>query len=268
MKFNVFTPPTVNIGDVLNFTAIITPVAGDFNTNDNVFNLNQTVIGSYDPNDISCLEGDAIALADIDKYLHYVIRFQNSGTASAINIVVKNILDANLDWSTLQLETVSHNSRVAIKNGNVVEFIFENINLPDENTDEPSSHGFIAYKIKPKGNADVGDIFYNSADIFFDYNLPITTNIVSTMIDGTLYMEENLSQRLLIYPNPTSSILKIKANKNVASVDIYNLLGQQMFSDKLDSMTKEIDMSRFNLGIYLVKVEMDGQFSTHKIVKE
>ncbi|MEE9350577.1 MAG: T9SS C-terminal target domain-containing protein [Flavobacteriaceae bacterium] len=169
LEFNINTPTAaqpVNNGDILNFTTTVTPISGDYTPDDNVFTLNQTVIGSYDPNDITCLEGDEVLLADTDKYLHYVVRFQNSGTASAINIVVKNILDAKLDWSTLQLETTSHNSRVAITNGNEIEFIFENINLPDENTNESGSHGFIAYKIKPKANVAIGDVISNEADIF------------------------------------------------------------------------------------------------------
>lgn len=121
----------VNIDDALNFTVTINPNIDDFTENDNVFELNQTVIGFFNPNDINVLEGYQILLADIDEYLHYVIRLQNTGTANAINVVVTNDLDLNLDWDTLQLENISHDNNVVIKNGNKIEFIFENINLID-----------------------------------------------------------------------------------------------------------------------------------------
>ena len=83
--FNVFAPPTTGIGDILPFTAVISPVTGDYTEDDNTFNFDQTVIGAYDPNDIQVLEGDEIYESETDNYLHYVIRFQNVGTASAIN---------------------------------------------------------------------------------------------------------------------------------------------------------------------------------------
>src|SRR5690606_19665177 len=83
LHFNVFSPPITNIDDILTSTATINPVSGDNTEEDNTFTLNQTVIGAYDPNDITCLEGDQILLEDADKYLHYLIRFQNTGTASA-----------------------------------------------------------------------------------------------------------------------------------------------------------------------------------------
>ncbi|HAT64570.1 MAG TPA: T9SS C-terminal target domain-containing protein, partial [Flavobacteriaceae bacterium] len=146
ISFNVAAPPTTEIGDILVFEATVNPVVGDETEEDNVFEFEQTVIGSYDPNDIQVLEGDEIFLNEADDYLHYIIRFQNTGTASAINVRVTNELDPNLDWTTMQLENISHSNRVEITDGSSVEFIFENINLPDATTNEPESHGYIQYK--------------------------------------------------------------------------------------------------------------------------
>ena len=69
----------VNIGDVLQFTSSIMPMAGDESTVDNLFQLNQTVVGSFDPNDITCIEGEVVAPSYIGEYLHYVINFENTG---------------------------------------------------------------------------------------------------------------------------------------------------------------------------------------------
>ena len=62
LLFNVFTPPTTEIDDVLTFTAIVNPISGDYTEDDNTFILDQIVIGAYDPNDIQVLEGDEIYL--------------------------------------------------------------------------------------------------------------------------------------------------------------------------------------------------------------
>ncbi len=266
LEFNVFAPPTVNIDDILSFTASINPIASDFTADDNVFELNQIVVGSYDPNDITCLEGDEILLAEADKYLHYVIRFQNTGTVNAINVVVKNVLDANLDWSTLQLESYSHNNRVAITNGNEIEFIFENINLPDSTTDEPNSHGFIAYKIKPKAGIALGDIIPNKADIFFDFNAPIQTNTATTTIVNTLGENENILLDFSVYPIPTKNILNVKSKTEITKIEIFNKLGQLILQNTTEN---KIDISNLSQGIYFVKVkDVNGNFGVRKIVKQ
>jgi len=83
LTLNVITPPTVNNGDVLDFTATINPVPADETPLDNVSNYHQRVINSYDPNEIECLEGHTIAPEDVGNYLHYNINFENIGTADA-----------------------------------------------------------------------------------------------------------------------------------------------------------------------------------------
>ena len=265
LEFHLLTPPTVNIGDNLQFTTTINPVAGDVTPNDNTYTLNQTVVGSYDPNDITCLEGDEILPADTDKYLHYVIRFQNTGTAEAQNIVVTNELDDNLDWSTLQLESVSHNNRVAITNGKNVEFIFENINLPDSTTDEPNSHGYIAYKIKPKANIALGDVISNNADIYFDYNPAVATNTVTTTVVNSLGVDKNTLLDFSVYPTPTTNILNVSSKTKIKQISIYNQLGQKI----METQKTPIDVSNLSKGVYLVKVkDFNGNFGMSKIVKK
>ena len=74
-------------------------------------------MGAYDPNDIQVVEGPEIAFEDVDNYLHYIIRFQNTGNFYAQKVVVTNELDDKLDWTTFQLESYSHPIRVELLNG-------------------------------------------------------------------------------------------------------------------------------------------------------
>jgi len=262
LEFNILS---VNLGSVLSFTASINPIAGDYTTDDNTFMLNQTVIGSYDPNDIKCLEGNEVSIVEADKYLHYIIRFQNKGTADAINVVVKNILDDSLDWSTLQLETTSHQNRVAIKNGNQVEFIFEDIHLPDETTDEAGSHGYIAYKIKPKNTVVLNDIIHNQANIFFDYNEAVPTNTASTQFVNVLAVKVTNVLTFTVYPIPTQNVLNIKSKTEITKIEIYSKLGQKL----KETTQNQIDISNLTQGLYFVKVEdVNGNFGVKKIIKK
>ena len=116
--------PAVNNGDILNFSTSITPVIGDELPNDNQFNFSHLVVGSYDPNDITCLEGDSIPTSQIGNFLHYAINFENLGTYFAENVVVRTEIDTTkYDISTLQVMNTSHPSSTRIT-GNIVEVVF------------------------------------------------------------------------------------------------------------------------------------------------
>lgn len=181
VKFNVFPPPTVLGGTQIYLTSTISPTSGDATPLNNTFSFNSIVVNSYDPNDKTVLQGDTILTQNLGNYLNYVVRFQNTGSASAINIRIEDVLDTELDPSTFQLIDLSHPGRVQLKN-NKIEFIFDNINLPDSTSDEPNSHGYVSFKIKPS-NAVFGSTIQNTASIFFDFNAPIITNTTSTFVN-------------------------------------------------------------------------------------
>ena len=108
--------PSVNEGDILNFTASINFAAGDETPADNVSVLNQITVNSMDPNAKTCLEGEVISPSSIGNYLHYNIEFENLGTADAINVVVKDIIDTNqFDINSLQVLYASHEMRATIR---------------------------------------------------------------------------------------------------------------------------------------------------------
>lgn len=266
VKFQVMTPPTVDIGTNATFTGNILPNATDATPTNNTSSITQIAVNSQDPNDIVVHEGSDISLAQAqNEYLHYTIRFQNIGTSEAINVKVVNELYNKLDGNTFELISASHNCRVKNKNNNL-EFLFENINLPGSNN-EPLSHGYITYKIKPISTIALLDAIFNEANIFFDYNLPILTNYVVTTV-SSLSNQENKFIHLNYFPNPVKNSLTISNESSIDSVEITSLLGQTMLLQKVNSLQTEIDLSELSTGIYFVKVISEGQEKTVKIVKE
>ena len=176
-------PPVLDMGSVVNFTATITPMAGDTVLADNVDTDSIPVVNAYDPNDKTVYQGDTILLANVGEYLEYLVRFQNVGSASAVNIRVADTLATNLDKTTFDLVALSHPGRVQLTD-NLAEFFFDDINLPHEDEDEPGSHGYIIYRIKPMSNIAKGSTIENTAHIYFDFNPAIITNTVSTYVDS------------------------------------------------------------------------------------
>jgi uncharacterized repeat protein (TIGR01451 family) len=259
--------PAVNINDLVSYTATITPALGDETPGDNVSSLLQTVVGSYDPNDKTCLEGNSIAPEKVGDYLHYVIRFQNSGTVAAQNIVVKDVIDATkFDVASLQLVGSSHSQTTKIS-GTKVEFVFENINLPAEINDEYGSHGFVAFKIKTKNNLVIGNTVENKADIYFDYNFPIETNTATTTV-ALLAKDTFENQSVSVYPNPVKDKLHITANGNITSIQLFDVQGRLISTSVENSSNVAFDLSKNSVGVYFVKVHTNNGVKVEKIIKQ
>lgn len=268
---NVNSPmetPAVNINDRLSFNALITPIIGDEKPVDNSFAMRQIVVGSFDPNDKKCLEGEVITPELIGEYVHYLIRFENTGTYPAENIVVKDMIDlSKFDISTLVPTNSSHSYTTKISDGNRVEFIFEKINLP---FDDANNDGYIAFKIKTLPTLQVGDSFANEANIYFDYNFPILTNKATSTFKTLGTQDFEFSNYFSVYPNPVKETLNITAKNSIElkSIAIYDILGQLVIAVPNAENISKIDVSNLRTGNYILKVKTDNGTSSAKFIKK
>lgn len=271
---NVNSPqenPAVNLDDVLQYTANIYSSEGvDETPADNEFDLSQIVIGSYDPNDKLVTEGTVVDINKVGDYLHYMIRFQNTGTAPAENVVVKDLLPANLNVQTLRMISSSHafTSRLT---GSRLEFIFEGINLPASTVDEIGSNGFVAFKIKPASSVVLGSTIENTASIYFDYNFPIITNTTSTTFENLLKTDNFDRTPFELYPNPAKNVITISISSaiTIQSIAIYNPLGQlvKTLTDAELVSSSSIDVSTLKTGTYFMEINSNQGKTTQKFIK-
>ncbi|MGQ3087102.1 T9SS type A sorting domain-containing protein, partial [Flavobacterium sp.] len=229
--------------------------------------FDQVSVNSFDPNDINVREGAEITEAQADGYLHYIIRFQNTGNANAQFINVLTTLDNNLDWETFMPISASHEFQ-ANRSGNNVTFNFDDIQLPGEQVNEQESHGFVIYRIKPKTTVEVGDSMSGQASIYFDFNAPIITNTITTTIVPPAGVNDLSTKGFVMYPNPASSkiTLQMTAEANNASVRIIDVLGKTVGQSTFTGTQSDIDISMLNSGVYFVTVNADGKMSTQKLV--
>lgn len=257
--------PALNQSDVLNFSASITGDLADEKPEDNNAILNQTVVNSYDPNDKTCLEGNILNPSLIGKYLHYMIRFENTGTSPAVKIVIKDIINTSkYDIYSLLITDMSHNCRTKIS-GNNVEFIFENINLP---FDDANNDGYVVFKIKTKSTLTVGSQIENSAKIYFDNNYPITTNVATSTFQVLNNNNFDFGENFTLSPVPVKNSLSINNNKNIeiSSIYIYNVLGQIVLSSTESSSI--IDVSTLKKGSYYLRLNTRKGTYCSKFIKE
>lgn len=255
--------PAVNGGDILTFTSEILFSDTDQTPTNNLFELNMEVVNSFDPNDIRCLEGSSIATSKIGDYIHYLIRFENTGTANAVNVVVKDIIDANkFDINTVDLLSSSHNMITKISETNKLEFIFEDINLP---FDDANNDGFVCFKIKILGDVTEDDTLLNQAEIYFDFNFPIITNEEETTFNKTLSNKEVSINESHFYPNPVLDYIHVKNIKNIITLSVYNLSGKVILKE---SNTSSIAVSNLKEGMYLLKITTEDNVFSGKFIKK
>jgi hypothetical protein len=235
------------------------------------------VVYSWDPNEKRVasqqFEQNAYVVQDYITALDtltYEIQFQNTGTDTAYNVVVTDTLSPYLDAGTIQLIGSTHRCSMAIS-GNVLVFSFNHIMLPDSNADEAGSHGILKYKIQQRQGNQPGTIIYNSANIFFDVNLPVMTNQTENIIPlGTTGLHELNNSGIKIYPNPFTGIVHISnadSKTQMSSVSVCNSLGIVIAERKQVNETElTMDLSGFAKGIYYVKVMQGNKVITQRIV--
>lgn len=258
----VDTPPVSN-GDILHYTVGITPLTGDETPADNTFMLKQTVVGSFDPNDIACLEGASVHPDAIGDYLHYTVNFENTGTAAATFVVVKDAIDiAKYDINSLQVLNASHNMYTRVYN-NTIEFIFEDINLAAN-----GGKGNVTFKIKTRPDLQVNSNVTQKADIHFDYNFPIVTNNATTVFEvlGTDILIKDSTVK--VYPNPVKNIVNISAASVVKSLQVYDLQGRLLLSQQCGTTTAQLNLANRAAGVYFVKISTEKGASIQKVIKE
>ena len=244
--------PPVNAGDITYLYA---------NILDKIFTLENTIVGSYDPNDKTSLQGNYFHPDSVGKFVDFLIRFENTGNYAAENIVVKDIIDDKVfDVSSLQITDASHEIYTRIV-GNKVEFIFEDIQLP---FDDEHNDGYIAFKIKTKSSLMLGDSLKNLADIYFDYNFPIRTNETHTTIAIPSKTKDEIID-VLIYPNPVRDILFLDGDGHWKKAEIYDLAGRLIRTTYPEGKT--IDVSVMQNGSYLLKLQSADKTGWVKFVK-
>lgn len=232
----------------------------------------QVNVGSYDPND---KQGFPVGYGS-EHYItkndgiEYLIRFQNTGTYTAFNVRIEDTIDlSTLDLSTLQLQGSSHAYNLEIKDGNVLVFNFNNIMLPDSNTNEPESHGFIRFKIGQKANNPLGTVIENSAAIYFDFNAPIITNMTFHTVGenfiqvvSTQPIKEKLAN-VKVFPNPFTeqATFEIETDKRYQNMTltIYNVMGQAVKTVQSNGDNQLIlDRNDLTSGVYFYQLQAEG----------
>lgn len=90
---------------------------------------------------------------------------------------------------------------------------------------------------------------------------------VSGECDTTIGIDNQTETVFSYYPNPASEVVTITANKDISSVSVYNILGQQVLSASRPA-NGQVSVAELTAGTYIFRASFeDGSVETFKIIK-
>jgi hypothetical protein len=84
---------------------------------------------------------------------------------------------------------------------------------------------------------------------------------------GTLGEVSNDFLDYSYYPNPTTGKVSINSKDVISEVAVYNVQGQLLFSQKLNELSANVDISQFATGTYFFKLKINEKVANFKILK-
>jgi len=107
--------------------------------------------------------------------------------------------------------------------------------------------------------ATVNPCYIGENGVTLDFTINITPALTLTDFDAASFKA---------YPNPVTDIFTIAYASEISKVSVINLLGQEVYSEKTNATSTQIDMSRYEGGVYFVQVTLGNFIKTIKIVKQ
>ncbi|MDC8000617.1 T9SS type A sorting domain-containing protein [Aequorivita todarodis] len=114
-----------------------------------------------------------------------------------------------------------------------------------------------------------GQNFESLAAIDFYSATPHNEGFIDVVeINQTLGTEDFDQDTFFIYPNPVKDVLTVQSKEMVDSVEIFDLLGKLVLSQKPNSISPSVNISSLAPGSYLAKVTIGDASKTLKIIKQ
>ncbi len=256
MTVSIKWETTLPIGVFVTTQYNISPVgSADADNSNNIIALRQTSVGSLDPNDKTVnLPKLGLQVSQNFGSLDYIIRFQNTGNFPASFINVIDTVPELLDIKTIEMLGASHPYVLEFPADNVLQWRFDDINLPDSTSDEPGSHGYVLFRMKTAIVDYKLDSILNRCGIYFDYNAPVITNYAKTIVSKEIIAIGSLDEKMKLqaFPNPVSDVCWINFNLESTAECAFQL------TDMNGKWVRAFPKRQLLAGANSVKVNLEG----------
>lgn len=121
------------------------------------------------------------------------------------------------------------------------------------------------------------DYVFSTADTYIDmvWSVGFSYGLIYHGENRGIVMEPiTLSQRefslnqFKIIQNPSSSKLMLSLSNSEVKLDVFDVLGKKILTKELSGLTSSIDVSKWNSGVYLIRVTSDTGTQTKRFLKQ
>lgn len=231
-------------------------------------------------NDIQVL-GDAVFTpAEIAEgaTASYLIRFQNVGSDTAYQIIIRDTLDPRFDHSSFSMIGASHNYELLRDGSNIVRWYFDDIYLPDSASGGSNSIGFLLFSVRPNAFLTPGQTILNHSCITFNQTNTTCTDDAIIWIDANADTDEPTKDfSYQIIPNPNHGSFEVRSTATT-SVDpdappaewwISDINGKVVWdghAKDLAAASTQVWLERPAMGLYLLWVKDQDRLQVQEIV--
>ncbi len=200
-----------------------------------------------------------------ETQMEYLIQFQNTGTDTVYQIIVRDTLSPFLDPATVRPGTASHPYEFEVYGGGIVQFTLANVALPPQSG---ANEGFVKFRVAFNNGLPCQTQVLNTAGIYFDFDPPAVTNqtlhticaLDTFVVVKTTHIEWKGAE-VKVYPNPFADSAIFEVSGAPASgylLEIYDLQGRKIFNQAYDQPTFRLQRQQLPAGMLFFRVATDS----------
>ena len=86
-------------------------------------------------------------------------------------------------------------------------------------------------------------------------------------IDGELLSVNELSSKVMVYPNPANGSVRVEAGNGIESINVYNVLGTLVETVNANGKTVNVNLSNYSDGVYFFSIRQNnGTVNNQRVV--
>ena len=188
---------------------------------------------------------------------------------SVQNVVCSTPTVFTFDPASIKWGACSHAHARSLIGQGVVNLIFPNVLLPDCKVNEPASHGFASFRIRPRLPLQPGTVIENIANIYFDYNPPVITEPSVLTAEFSTGVGEMSTDHLQVYPVPARTQLNVHSTILLTRLSILTLDGRMVREEPIQGHGASVGLQGLPSGAYLLRAtDADGNQLHHPFLIE
>ncbi len=123
----------------------------------------------------------------------------------------------------------------------------------------------------PAGTIEIPDttVLEDATTYYVSQNISgCESELLAITVTIEMGVEENMIAGFQFYPNPAANILHVEADVSLERIVLYNLMGQEVLSHKINASATSLDISDLGTGIYFMKISSNGNTETYQLIKK